>query len=121
MLRFFPAADVSTVPTTLPPPPDTLPEGIRFTDLHAAASVCTPSRAGLLTGRHGLRTGIAGNFGPDSLYGLAETELTIADILKPAGYQSHMIGKVRTALGLCGVGFRLVLRRLTFIHTNPVL
>lgn len=71
--------------------------------------MCTPSRAGLLTGRHGLRTGIAGNFGPDSLYGLAETELTIADILKPAGYQSHMIGKVRTVLGLCGVGFCLVL------------
>ena len=35
--------------------------GVRFTDFHAAASVCTPSRAALLTGRHGLRTGVSGN------------------------------------------------------------
>ena len=69
-------------------------EGIRFTDFHAAASVCTPSRAGLLTGRYGLRTGISGNFGPTSLYGLGQTELTIANVLKSAGgYQTHMIGK----------------------------
>lgn len=63
---------------------------IRFTDFHAAASVCTPSRAGLLTGRYGMRTGISGNFGPQSKYGLAAQELTIADVLSDAGFQTHM-------------------------------
>lgn len=37
--------------------------GLRFLDFHVAASVCTPSRAALLTGRLGLRTGVAHNFG----------------------------------------------------------
>ena len=70
---------------------------IRFTDFHAAASVCTPSRAGLVTGRYGRRTGISGNFGPASKYGLSRDELTIANVLGDNGvYQTHMIGYVLT-------------------------
>jgi len=70
-----------------PPPSHIHSLQIRFTDFHAAASVCTPSRAGLLTGRYGLRTGISGNFGPNSLYGMAREEITIADVLVDVGYQ----------------------------------
>ncbi|XP_015211597.2 arylsulfatase G isoform X3 [Lepisosteus oculatus] len=37
-------------------------EGMRFTDFHSPASTCSPSRAALLTGRHGLRNGVTHNF-----------------------------------------------------------
>ena len=68
--------------------------GLRLTDFHVAASVCTPSRAGLLTGRLGLRTGITKNFGPGSRGGLPLNETTIAEHLKQhAGYHCMMIGK----------------------------
>ena len=53
-------------------------------DFHAAASVCTPSRSGLLTGRYGLRTGITHNFSPPSIAGLPTTEITIGAHLQAA-------------------------------------
>jgi arylsulfatase G len=65
----------------------------RLTDFHAGASVCTPSRAALLTGRLGLRTGLTRNFGPDSLGGIPTNETTIAEILSSAGYRTAMLGK----------------------------
>ena len=67
--------------------------GIRFADFHVGFSVCTPSRAALLTGRLCPRTGVCSNFGPYSAHGMAEGERTVADILGSAGYETHMIGK----------------------------
>ena len=67
--------------------------GMRLTDMHAGASVCTPSRASLLTGRIGLRTGVTGNFMPFSLGGLPTSEVTLATMLKGAGYRTAMAGK----------------------------
>eukprot|EP01050_Picozoa_sp_SAG11_P023533 SAG11_NODE_4754_length_1779_cov_1.598214_2_plen_153_part_00 len=67
--------------------------GIRFTDFHVGASVCTPSRAALLTGRLGLRTGVTHNFAPSSMHGLPPAEITLATHLKQAGYRTSMIGK----------------------------
>ena len=60
-------------------------EGIRFTDFHVGASVCSVSRAALLTGRLGVRNGVIHNFGITSTHGLPRTEHTIAELLKPAG------------------------------------
>eukprot|EP00050_Salpingoeca_kvevrii_P019850 m.91310 g.91310 ORF g.91310 m.91310 type:complete len:533 (+) comp8600_c0_seq3:4174-5772(+) len=68
-------------------------EGMRFTDFHAGASVCTPSRAALLTGRLGLRTGVTHNFDVNSKFGLPTNETTIATALKAGGYRTGMIGK----------------------------
>lgn len=69
-------------------------DGVMLTDFHASASVCTPSRAGLLTGRYPARVGLAqGVIQPWSEYGIPKAEITIAEILRDAGYATAMIGK----------------------------
>jgi arylsulfatase A-like enzyme len=62
--------------------------GTRFTNWYAAAPVCAPSRAGLLTGRYPIRAGV-----PDNGRPLRATERTIASVLQPAGYATAAIGK----------------------------
>ena len=70
--------------------------GLRFTDFYAAAPVCTPSRAALLTGRLAVRCGMIGRRGvlfPDSKGGLPQGERSLATALKAAGYATAHIGK----------------------------
>ena len=67
-------------------------EGIRFTSFYVAASVCSPSRAALLTGRYPIRNS-PNNFGPESKDGLPLEEVTLANVLKEKGYSTHAIGK----------------------------
>lgn len=66
-------------------------EGMRFTDAHAAGSVCVPSRYGLLTGRFPFRN--TGNQNPGQGPLIEPTRATIATVLKGAGYATAMIGK----------------------------
>jgi arylsulfatase A len=74
-------------------------EGQRWTSFYVADSVCTPSRAGLLTGRLPIRSGLnplnedRRVFYPDSTGGLPASEVTIADLLKARGYATTAIGK----------------------------
>lgn len=68
-------------------------EGVRFTSGYAAASVCTPSRVGLLTGRYAKRAGLPTNLGPESTGGLPLSEITLAQQLKQSGYRTAAIGK----------------------------
>ena len=71
-------------------------EGTKLTSFYVAASVCTPSRAGLLTGRLPIRNGMMGNrrvLFPDSASGLPQSETTIARLLKGEGYATGMFGK----------------------------
>jgi arylsulfatase A len=63
-------------------------EGLKFTDAHTAASVCSPSRYGLMTGQSPWRLHKKGNG-----YSLAPGRMTMASLLKAHGYQSAAIGK----------------------------
>jgi len=95
--------------------------GVVFTDFYACSAVCAPSRVGLLTGRYPFRTGITGNAYPEDeplgrraarqfgvllgglgvldidekyvVRGISEHELTIAEALHVAGYETAMVGK----------------------------
>jgi arylsulfatase A len=67
--------------------------GIKFTSLISASPVCSPSRAGLLTGRMPQRMGINGVFFPESFSGMPPEEITIAEVLRPLGYQTGIVGK----------------------------
>jgi len=66
--------------------------GVRFTQLYAAAPVCSPSRAALLTGRYPQRAGVPGNVGPRA-EGLPLEEVTLAEVLRERGYATALIGK----------------------------
>jgi arylsulfatase A len=68
-------------------------QGVRMTDFYASANVCTPSRAGLLTGRYPIRTGLAQDVIRQSdTHGLPLSEVTIAEALKP-DYATALVGK----------------------------
>jgi uncharacterized sulfatase len=71
-------------------------EGARLTSFYAPTPYCAPSRATLLTGRYPFRNSMVRNPAPDSgqsNFGLPLAEVTIAELLKGAGYKTAMFGK----------------------------
>ena len=72
-------------------------EGMRLTQFYVGSSICTPSRAALLTGRLPVRSGMTSNkhrvLFPDSRNGLPDKEITLAEQLKKANYTNACIGK----------------------------
>jgi len=69
-------------------------EGIRFTDYYAAAPICSPSRAGILTGCYPRRVGLATwVLRADSPKGIHPDELTLGELLHDSGYATACIGK----------------------------
>jgi arylsulfatase len=68
-------------------------EGMRFTDFYASQAVCSASRASLLTGCYAVRVSIQGALAPNAAIGLHPDEATIAELLKPLGYTTAVIGK----------------------------
>jgi arylsulfatase A-like enzyme len=75
---------------------------MRFTDCYAGSTVCAPSRSVLMTGQHTGHTTVRGNFGKFGVRGLAGNEgrvplyaadVTVAEVLKEAGYVTGITGK----------------------------
>ena len=88
-----------TAPDLATPHLDTLAdEGVRFTHAYSAAPVCSPARAGLLTGRYPQRFGHENNTGSigrqqQGWIGLPLSERTLADALRETGYATGLVGK----------------------------
>lgn len=72
-------------------------QGVRFSSGYVSGPYCSPTRAGLMTGRYQQRYGHEFNSGPEATaaenFGLPLTEKTLADRLKAAGYRTGMVGK----------------------------
>ena len=81
-------------------------EGMMLTDFHSNDSVCSPTRAAILTGRYNHRTGIVNVLGQlgdaikkvtpageEPFAGLEESEVTVAELFKAAGYRTGIFGK----------------------------
>ena len=65
--------------------------GVKFTDAHVSATVCAPSRAGLITGKYQQRFGFEAN-GTAGI-GLSDDVVTVADVFKKNGYNTYALGK----------------------------
>ncbi len=68
-------------------------QGMKFTDFYCGAPVCSASRAALLTGCYCARVSVTGVLFPRHREGLNPEEETIADVLKPLGYNTACVGK----------------------------
>jgi arylsulfatase A len=70
-------------------------QGVRFTQFYAGTSVCAPSRSALMTGKHTGHTYIRGNKSvePEGQEPIADSVLTMAEVLKKAGYETGAFGK----------------------------
>ena len=68
-------------------------DGTKFTNFHVAQPVCSASRTALLTGCYPNRVGIHGALGPQSQNGIADSEMTLAQLVKQKGYATCAVGK----------------------------
>jgi arylsulfatase A-like enzyme len=68
-------------------------EGMRFTQAYAGSSVCAPSRAALMLGQHTGHARVRNNTGAHGRVSLRPDDLTVAEVLKQAGYRTGIVGK----------------------------
>ena len=68
--------------------------GMMMTSFYSSSNVCTPSRAGILTGRFAIRAGLGWKvLGPNDSRGLSSDEITISSLMKQVGYKTATVGK----------------------------
>lgn len=98
-------------------------EALRFENFHAAAPVCSPTRASVLTGRHPNRMGVFKHGHP-----MRPQEITIAEALKTAGYATGLFGKWHIGSVRKGSpvdpgasGFDVWLAAENYYDNNPIL
>ena len=73
---------------------DLAARGVRFTQMYAPSAICSSSRAGLMTGRIPPRAGVPSNVSSAKGHvGMSPGEVTIAEVLKAAGYATGHVGK----------------------------
>ena len=78
---------------------DLAQQGVRLTDGYVSAAVCSPTRAGLFTGRYQSRFGYECNptanyaRGPDAVLGLPEDQRTLGNLMQDVGYVTGLVGK----------------------------
>lgn len=69
-------------------------QGVRFTQMYSPSAICSASRAGLMTGRFPARAGVPGNVSSkQGTPGMPADEITIAELVKSAGYTTGHVGK----------------------------
>ncbi len=68
-------------------------EGVRLMNFYSTAPNCTPSRAALQTGRYQFRSKLGGVLNPNSKTGIADSEVTLGEAFKAAGYMTAAFGK----------------------------
>ncbi|HUX15531.1 MAG TPA: sulfatase-like hydrolase/transferase, partial [Phycisphaerae bacterium] len=78
-------------------------EGMRFSDAHSAAAVCTPTRYGVLTGRYPFRIGQFGVLSFPSKPIIEKDRMTVASMLKAHGYHTACFGKWHLGMDWGGV------------------
>lgn len=79
--------------------------GVRFTDAHASASTCTPSRYSLLTGRYAFRREGASILPGDAPLVIDTSRATLASVFDEAGYTTGIVGKWHLGLGTGSVNW----------------
>ena len=77
-------------------------EGLRFTDAHATAATCTPSRYAMLTGEYAWRKPGTGILPGDAALIVAPGRTTLASVFQRAGYATGVVGKWHLGLGPAG-------------------
>ncbi len=80
-------------------------DGLRFTDAHSSSATCTPSRYSLLTGRYAWRKRGTGVARGDAPLIIDPNRMTLASMLKAAGYRTGVVGKWHLGLGTAPVDF----------------
>ncbi|QEG40695.1 sulfatase-like hydrolase/transferase [Roseimaritima ulvae] len=69
-------------------------QGVRFTQMYSPSAICSSSRAGLMTGRFPARAGVPSNVSSGKGHpGMPSSEMTIAELMKSAGYATGHVGK----------------------------